>query len=40
MDYLPYVIGGVVAVVLAVIGFAVGMSYRTKNNKRAISKRY
>ncbi len=36
MDYLPYIIGGVVAVVLAVIGFAVGMSYRRKSDDKTI----
>ncbi len=36
MDYLPYIIGGVVAVVLAVIGFIIGMSYRRKSDDKAI----
>ena len=36
MDYLPYIIGGVVAVVLAIIGFAVGMSYRRKSDDKTI----
>ena len=36
MDYLPYIIGGVVAVVLAVIGFFIGMSYRRKSDDKAI----
>ena len=36
MDYLPYIIGGVVAVVLAIIGFVVGMSYRRKSDDKTI----
>ena len=33
---LPYIIGGAVAVVLGVVGFAVGMSYRRKSDDKAI----
>ena len=36
MEYLPYIIGGIVAVVLGVVGFAVGMSYRRKSDDKAI----
>ncbi|MEE0840730.1 MAG: ribonuclease Y [Acutalibacteraceae bacterium] len=36
MPYLPYIIGGAVALVLAVIGFFVGMSYRRKSDDKAI----
>ena len=36
MPYLPYIIGGVVAVVLAVIGFFIGMSYRRKSDDKTI----
>ena len=36
MDYLPYIIGGIVAVVLAVIGFFIGMSYRRKSDDKTI----
>ncbi len=36
MPYLPYIIGGAVAVVLAFIGFFVGMSYRRKSDDKAI----
>ena len=36
MPYLPYIIGGAVALVLAVIGFFVGMSYRHKSDDKAI----
>ena len=37
MDYLPYIIGGVAAVVLGVIGFFIGMSYRHKSDDKTIS---
>ncbi|MEE0945521.1 MAG: ribonuclease Y [Acutalibacteraceae bacterium] len=37
MPYLPYIIGGVVALVLAFIGFLVGMSYRRKSDDKTIS---
>ncbi|MBE6739934.1 MAG: ribonuclease Y [Ruminococcaceae bacterium] len=33
---LPYIIGGAVAVVLGVVGFAVGMSYRRKSDDKTI----
>lgn len=36
MVYLPYIIGGVVAVVLGVIGFFIGMSYRHKSDDKTI----
>ncbi len=36
MPYLPYIIGGAVALVLAFIGFFVGMSYRRKSDDKAI----
>ena len=36
MPYLPYIIGGVAAVVLAIIGFFVGMTYRRKSDDAAI----
>ena len=36
MPYLPYIIGGAVAVVLGVIGFFIGMSYRRKSDDKTI----
>ncbi|MBR2044450.1 MAG: ribonuclease Y [Clostridia bacterium] len=36
MDYLPYIIGGAVAVVLGVVGFFIGMSYRRKSDDKTI----
>ncbi len=36
MPYLEYIIGGAVAVVLGVIGFFIGMSYRRKSDDKTI----
>ena len=36
MPYLPYIIGGGIAVVLSVLGFFIGMSYRRKSDDKTI----